>query len=200
MRGESQRVTSSYNWLDNRGKGVTNCWTSSDTYFAHFKLPLHLPFSQTILNQFVLRTPFPAHTFTVRSVNESHVMCCFVIVQLNSSWRQHTPVFSSPLRRTGHNPSHVVPLPLPTVLPSSHSPCLSKHKLSYKSSPLRFLTRLPPLRSHSREVIINLCDVIINDNCIEWVIRLSPCLSFSVIPILLLFLIQLPVQCNTSQA
>lgn len=70
--------------------------------------------------------PFPAHVFTVRSVNESHVMCCFVIVQLNSSCRQHTPVFSSPLRGTGHDPSNMVPLPLPTVLPSSHPLSLSK--------------------------------------------------------------------------
>lgn len=42
-----------------------------------------LLFSQTILNPFLLRTPF-LQVFTARSVNEIHVMCCFVIVQLNS--------------------------------------------------------------------------------------------------------------------
>lgn len=60
-----------------------------------------------------------AHTFPGTCVYstfcERHIMCCIVIVRLNSSWRQHTPVFSSPLRGTGHDPSHLVPLPLPTA-------------------------------------------------------------------------------------
>lgn len=48
-------------------------------------------------------------------------MRCFVIVQFNGSWRRHTPVFSSPLQGTGHDPSHIVPHYLPTALPSSRS-------------------------------------------------------------------------------
>lgn len=56
-------------------------------------------------------------------MNERHAMCGFVIVQLNSSWRQHTPVFSSSLRRTGHDPSQMYLSPFSTALVSSHSHC-----------------------------------------------------------------------------
>lgn len=113
-------------------------------------------------------------------------MSCFVLVQLNSSWRQHTPVFSSPLRGTGHDPFHIVPLPLPTVLPSSHSPSPSKHKFGCKS-----FTCLHQLRPHSCKQIIYLCDVITNDSCIGRIRCLSPRLPLSVI--LLLFLTLLPL-------
>lgn len=98
-------------------------------------------------------------------------MCCFVIVLPNSSWRQHTPVFSSTLRGTGHDSSYIVPLPFPTMLPSSCSPSLSKHKFSYKSSPLWRRTRLPQLGSHSHKEILNLCYIIMNDNFIESVVN-----------------------------
>lgn len=76
-------------------------------------------------NPFPVCTPFLALDFIVCSVNEKDVMCFFVIVLLNSSRRQHTPVFSSLLQVTGHDPSPVVPLSFPTVLPSSI--CVKTH-------------------------------------------------------------------------
>lgn len=100
----------SYSWLDNHKEGVNKWSIVESTLTLIFLMSVNLLFSQASLNRFLLRIPFLAHVFTAHSVNESHVICCFVIVQLNSSWRQHTPVFSSPLRGTGHDPSHIVPL------------------------------------------------------------------------------------------
>lgn len=91
------------------------CQTNSDTNLAYIK-PLPSFYTDSV---FV--NTFPALVFTACSVNQSHIMFCFLIVQLNSGG-QHTPVFSSPLQGTGHDPSRIVPLPLPTMLPSSHSP------------------------------------------------------------------------------
>lgn len=77
-------LTCEYSWFDNDREGVSERSIVGPTLALIFVMP-NLPFSQTILNQFLLHTPFLAHVFTVRSVNESHVMCCIVIVLLNSS-------------------------------------------------------------------------------------------------------------------
>lgn len=144
--------------------------------------------SHTILSPLLLRKPFPEHIFTVYSVKENHVMCCFVIVQLNS-WRERT-LLSFPLHFEEQGMT-LLTLYLSLFLlccPFSHSLYLPKHKFSYiSSSPLWFLPQLPQLRSHWNDQT-TVCDIITNNNWIERVSCLPQCLPFLFVFIRLLFL------------